>query len=563
VGRASTRSLTGVTDASAVSFRVRQINRAGLLSLVTLAVVALTACPGPATNNGGGTPVGPGGVGGPEQPPATSDVTIDDLESVTIAGVLLKPSAMSMPGMTRVLSKKKTTLAKQRKQFARAKADKKGAHGRILATMLWDESKATQDEAAKRALREEAKAVLDEVRAAKNDDVSAITLQMSFALERWLGNDAAAADVGALVLEKFPDSKSADALAPWVGFLRLVLARNAEAATLVESWPPASLAAKPLRAYVAAWVAFRKGDAAAARGLIMDAVSGWKSNATLPTLQAETVLLLARTGTNFDEAAAVIRAMANGQAALEYMLAFRLYEGYEAAGYAADAYDALETALALDAPPADRVVLLVRQANLLVVDGRVRMVAPKMGQALEAVTACGEACAGKDTEIVGQVGKLASHLHTIYSTTQDEEYYAGAKALYDLYMGSGAADVSTYQGYYQGLEDTKTNMTANTGTHDKKTIGAALTLRNNVAKACYEHHLQSDPAMAGSIALELVIGADGKVAEVGGGFPNEPAGMKDVVDCLTDRAQTWTFPSRTAAGKTTATATYDLAPAAP
>lgn len=487
-------------------------------------------------------------------------MTIDGLDPIPLSGGLLSPTAMSMPAMARVVPKKKRTLAKQRKEFARAKAAKKVAEGRVLATLLWDAAKAAGDDATKQALWAEAQIVLTEARAAAGEDIDPITLQMLFTIERWLHKDTESLAAAAEVLQRFPDSQSATALAPWVGFLQLTLWRNAEAAALVESWEPATLATNPHLPYVAAWSAFRRGDFDTARGLIIDAARAWKSDRTRPAVQAEVVTILARSGATLDEAAGIVRELAGDETAVHYMLAYRLYEAYDATGHAADAAGALDIALGLDAPPTDRVLLLVRQGTSLLVAGKHTEVAGKMRAALEAVTACGEPCAGQDAGIVAQVGKLASHMHTIYSTTQDEGYYTTAKALYDLYLDSGAEDIATYQGYLQGLEDTKANMMPGSGTHDAKVVDTVLKWRSSVALACYEQQLQAEPSLAGTIGLGLVVGEDGRVSEVAGDFPDDSPGLKAAVDCLTDRAQQWVFPSRSSKGTTTIKVTYEAAP---
>ena len=530
---------------------------------------ASAACPGPGTaQRGGGGGDGQDGTGtGGSTPPAPSGhVVVSDIAPISIRGNVVAPAAMSMPAMVRVVAKKSTTLAKQRKLFAATTGERIGSEGRVLATMLWDESRRVESDEQALVLRGEMRTVLQAVRAELGDLVDAITLQMLFSIERWLGDDDAAIAAGAEIMQRFPESKSAEALAPWLAFLHLTVGRNTEAAAVVDSWAPAAFASNATMSYVASWVALRRGDEAAARGLIIDAVRGWQSATTMPTLQVEVAFILARTGTAFGEASAIVREMAAGDPELEYILWYKLYEAYDLAGYGTDAIDALDGALETPGkavPPTDRVLLLVRQANALLQVGSVSLIAGKYGEVVDALAACDSACGAMSAEIAAQLGKVGVYVHTIYSTTQDDRYYTAAAALYALYVSMELEDSATYEGYVQQLSDTRANMAPGSGTHDSEVIGQAVTLRASVAKACYEAELQRDPSMSGSISLELVIGADGRVAEVGGDFPLEPAGMKAVTACLSDRAQTWVFPARSKPGTTTSTISYELAPTLP
>ncbi|MEM9490014.1 MAG: AgmX/PglI C-terminal domain-containing protein [Myxococcota bacterium] len=510
---------------------------------------------------------------GPENPqnaeankpaaPAIQDAAFD-LDEVKLTGVRFVPEGFGLPRMVRVVPKKPVTLDKQRKAFASAKPERKALEVKLLTTALWDAAKAAgDDEAAAKALREEAQKALIEVRDTLGEKADAIVLQQLLIASMWVGDDATAMAAGGDLLTRFPTTNSAKALHSWVVFLNLRNWQTAEAAKLIEGWTLDSPDINYLRAYVMAWVAFRMRDYDNARAAVIWAAKNWKSAATRPAIERDLVLMLSRSGTPVDDAAGHFAEMSQGNLELQYMWLYKLYEGFELAGYRDLAAEALRKGLSVlgeKVPPEQRVSILQRQSTNYLYANKPENAATTGIEAQKALLACSDKCTAMAEPIAEHLRKLASFFHTTYSVTQDNAYYGPAKQLYEYYVSLGRADGETIRGYLSRLEETKERAQANASKHDANTMDLVTGFRNQSIKACYEAVLQSETELKGSVKLTVDVSDAGSVS----GAATEPAagaeGMAAVAGCMQERAKMWSFPGRTVKGTTKVSRSYNLEP---
>jgi hypothetical protein len=538
-----------------------------VLATASLAVTGVSCTPAQETG-----PVGPNDGQKPPEP-QSEDITLDPFEEVSLSGARVAPAGLTVPGMVRVRPRRKTTIDKQRKAYAAAKPDRKALEAEILVTMLWEESEAIQgkdtstaaDKEKAKAMRAEAIQTLRDARASLGEQADPVLLQMVFTIELMQNNEKDALEAGKELMSRHPDSDSAKATAPWIVQYLLRDGQTDEAAAIVEGWNLDQLnpGADAGRAYGMAWVAFRKGEHDKAGKAIAWAAENWKSTATQPAIERDLVLMLTRPGTPVDDAADVAAQLAGGKKELQYILLYRLYEGYEAAGYSEYAAQALEKALQArgdEVPLGERVIIRQRQSNNYLIAHQPARTAEVLIAAYKDVGPCGEPCKGKEQEIPDQIKKLALHFHTTYTTTQDAEYYEPAKKLYEFYIGLNPADAATIKSYLTQLEETKERMAANMGKHDKTTMEWSTAVRSPVVKACYENALLTEPELKGTLRLMLDIDSSGEVA----GATTEPAageeGLAAVGACVQERARAWKFPSRSKPGTTKVTRSYALSP---
>lgn len=498
------------------------------------------------------------------KPPPSEDIAIEDLAEIKLEGQVFMPEGLTSPGMARVKTTGKK-LPVQRKAFARAKGAKKVEEGRVLATMLWDEARnAVADPAAGEALQNEAMEALRQAHAAAGEAGDAVLLQMLFAGEWRAGNMDAAMQYGNELIQKHPTSSVTKAMAPWVAYGFLLQGKNAEAAQVAQSWTLDEQGLTYIHPYVTAWVSFRQGNDQVARQALLQAARTWQNKGTWSNIEREVSLFLAHTGATVEEAVGAVTELAQDPTSQYYWL-YQTNEEYARAGRYAEASELLNAAAEVGGDsmkPSDLVTFRNKQFNYELVELNVARAADYAIQMHQAVQTCGADCAQQAAPVADQISKLAQFLHTIYSTTLDERFYAPAKQLYEYYLTLGQPDTETLRTYHSRLEETKKLATATNGKHNKAVMDNITSLgRPEALKACYVGVLQGEPTLTGAIKITLDVDAQGKVT----GATTDPApgeaGLGKVAACVQEEVRTWMFPGRTLAGNTRVVRTFTFAPA--
>lgn len=498
------------------------------------------------------------------KPPPTEDIAIEDLAEIKLEGQVYAPEGLTSPGMARVKTTGKK-LPAQRKAFAKAKAAKKVEEGRVLATMLWDEARnPVLEPAASEALQKEAMDVLRQSHEAAGEAGDAVLLQMMFAGEWRAGNMDAAMQYGNELIQKHPTSSVTKAMAPWVAYGYLLQGKNAEAAQVAQTWTLEEQGITYIHPYVTGWVAFRQGNDQVARQAILQSARTWQNKGTWANIEREVSLFLAHTGASVEEAVGAVTELAQDPTSQYYWL-YQTNEEYARAGRYAEASELLNAAAEVGGDsmkPTDLVTFRNKQFNYELVELNVDRAADYAIQMHQAVQTCAADCAQQAQPVAEQISKLAQFLHTIYSTTLDERFYAPAKKLYEYYLTLGQPDTETLRTYATRLEETKKLATAANGKHNKAVMDNITSLgRPEAVKACYVGVLQGEPTLTGAIKASIDIDAQGKVT----GVTTDPAqgetGLGKVATCVQEEIRTWLFPGRTVAGNTRVVRTFSFAPA--
>lgn len=497
----------------------------------------------------------------PTKPPPSEDIAIEDLAEIKLEGQVYAPEGLTSPGMARVKTTGKK-LATQRKAFAKAKDAKKVEEGRVLATMLWDEARNVPDQAD--ALQKEAMDTLRQSHTAAGEAGDAVLLQMLFAGEWRAGNMDAAMQYGNELIQKHPTSSVTKAMAPWVAYGYLLQGKNAEAAQVAQTWTLEDQGITYIHPYVTAWVAFRQGNDPVARQALLQAARTWQNKATWSNVEREVSLFLAHTGASVEEAVGAVTELAQDPTSQYYWL-YQTNEEYARAGRFAEASELLNAAAEVGGDsmkPADLVTFRNKQFNYELVELNVDRAADYAIQMHQAVKTCGADCAQQAAPVADQISKLAQFLHTIYSTTLDERFYAPAKKLYDYYLTLGQPDTETLRTYSSRLDETKKLATAANGKHNKAVMDNITSLgRPEAIKACYVGVLQGEPTLAGALKVTIDIDPQGKVTGVTTDPAQGEAGLGKVATCVQEEIRTWLFPGRTLAGNTRVVRTFSFAPA--
>jgi hypothetical protein len=519
----------------------------------------------------GGTPktiTTPEGSGsGSEKQPTTTDLTIE-LDPVSIRGLVFTPEALGRPPMLLVEEKKKQGLDKDRQDYAKAKdLEERKVTGQVLATALYQEAKKQKDAAKEKAMRDEARRTLTEVRAAAMSAGGAgeVTLGMLAVLDMIDGDYAAAADVYAELVKRFPDTDRALDNKTWLALAQLRLDKNADALATVAGLQPDPAHAE--LAYVIAWAKWRAGDSAGTVAAITAAAQGWKGEPGKPMLVRDLLILLGRGGAPTDQAIKTVTAFYAGKPSVTAL--YSLDNAYAFAGRWADAVailDAIIAAMPDQIAKNDLPKFRTQQAQYSVRLLAADKVAAYEKQAVEAYAACGAKCTAAELDDGYKALRgLAITFHSLYATSMDDRFYAPAKELYELYDGlPGRADTDEMKKHEADLELAKKQAKPGTGTHDKSIIGPLLAQQHaQEIQACYEAALSSDPTVSGVLTLTVDFDADGKVAGANSNPPAGKDGLARVGGCASDAARAWLLPSRTMPGKTIVTAKFELAPSAP
>ena len=544
---------------------VRQVaTRAVLLLAAAGLIITSAACP-PVEEKVENPKVTP-----PQPPPEKiKDQAFDDLEAASIQGTLFSPAGLiGTPTMPSVEPKRKNlNLVKQRRFFARAKADAKEFEGQVLVTMLWEESR-EQIKAGARdgadALRAEIGTVLEAVKTQLGDQTSLTTLLMMFT-HGWVTDADAALAVGNEIMARFKDSTKQ--LAPWVAYLQLRGWQTDAAAQLVSDWDLSAEDTGALHAYVMAWVAFRQWDVANAKAAITKATREWPIPRSKGRVEGEFLLMIARTGTPLAEALPLLAELSGGDARTQASWLVAMYNGYMLTGHEVLAAKALAKAVELAGASAEGQQLVSwkrgRAEALLVSSTQPGETAAAAIDAYQTLVACGESCAEMESEIGDRLVTVVTFFHTVYGKAFDERYYAPAKQIYDYYLTLNRPDKEQLRRNLDVLEKTKAAAARLSGEYDKYLIETITGWRGKAVQACYEGVLQSQPDLAGSIKLTLMISHEGQVTSAA----TEPAagaeGMGKVAQCIQERSRSWPFPARTTKGVTSAIRTYNFSPGAP
>lgn len=532
--------------------------RTRLFAAILMTVIAATAACGPRAVV---TPPPPPPIDAPAPPP-TEDITAA-LGPLPLTGSVFTPQAVPPTPMLLVRADKKTTLARERagwKKLARrasAPWAQKATASQILATLLYDESKAKPVD--KAALLAEARAALAVAHAASNGNADAVTLEMSAALA-FATNDAAAAEPFLTELvTRFAAEKGGTAAKAQLAFARLKEGKNAEAAALVGDAAPAADA--PELAYVIAWLRFRGGDLTGAAAAIQLAAAGWTADAFKNPLLRDYLIMTARAGVPAADAAAVIATLFPARN-LRYAFTYQLSKAYGLAGRPELAAAAIDLAIAVvgdTVVKSDLAVYRTEQADYARQANRVEDLVPALTAAKAAFDACTD-CADRDKKALGDyISQRAIELHSIYAMTGDPRYQATAKALYALFASLPPRDDSAQIAQHEN--DLAATSAPDSGAQYPDALVPPLQARVQEAQACYEQVLQGDPTLAGTVTLSLEIDRAGAVAGAAGDPPAGEAGLAAVSRCIEERARTWSMPSRPRDGVARVTVTFGLTPA--
>jgi len=535
-----------------------------LVTVVSLALVA--GCPAPKAEN-----TGPDGKGDGAAVESKDDQLA--YESVAVKGVYLYPEGLDRPSMLLARAPKKVTIDKQRGLYKKAKPDAKPDAAVVLATMLYEAGQKETDEAKRKPLLEEARAVLAETEPTAPPKARAVLLHNLACLAYELGDMNGAADALGKAVEASPEDPLTAERRAYLAFYRVRAGQNAEAAAAVQGLTPSAEA--PEVAYAIAWAAWRTGDLPTARAGILAATQGWRNKGFLSALKLDVLVFAARTEMSVDEAFALATAFAEhikdqphlkskDNAVLETLVF--MHQFFKAAGRTADSIALIDRIFSVkkDLAKADVHRLRLEQADAAKRLGRSTDMVGYARQAADALAACGDACTPKDyDEAAKSIFGLARFSNYLYTTSQDARWYQAGRELYTLYLAvPGITDAAAVQGEAATLEQAFTKAKKNAGTHDKNAIDLVLKGYEPQVGACYAHELQQDQKLGGMLTLRLEVSDQGAVT----GASAEPAagkqGLAAVAGCAIEAARAWVFPARTRPGVTRIDVAYALEPAA-
>lgn len=519
---------------------------------MVIAATAAIGCPGKTT--------GPA----PEMEPKPAPVSALDQEFVDypekdLVGTTYQPRALGRPGMIRVTSSRKTTLARQRKKAARR--DAKPADVHLLVTLLWDDAaKAEEGGDIQRTLRREALDALQSLYARVGDGkATAETLQMLASANMWALDWTAAEAAYKELLERFPDRPDRLVSEMWLVVLYLQRDRFTDAQELASRWEPSKLDA--LGSYTLAWVRFIKGDAAGAREAILAAAAGWQGSGRRG-LARDLLLILARTGTEPRDAIAAVEQLTGDRIERREVLLDRLASEYQSAGRYRQALEVLVAATneSDEATEDNGVETLLRRAEYHFLLGEPVEAAELAVGAHKALSNCTGCSAALRERVDSRVSQFAVFFHDTYHDCLDPRYFEGAEKLYTYLMNAPGVDREARRGNLANLKDTRDRANPAKGRHNPDILYKLAVARSETVRACYEGVLLGHRVLNGTLTLRLEIASDGTVA----GAATEPAaglqGMPRVARCVLEQVRDWTFPSRTVPGTTTMAISFLLHP---
>jgi tetratricopeptide (TPR) repeat protein len=532
-------------------------SRGALVALAFGAAAALAGCGGAS-----------GKATEPEAPPAptTEDQSFQAEKATVLEGTQWSPDALTRPSLLFSENKKKITLDKQRAVFKKAKPAQKEAEAQLLATLLFQAIKGEKEQARIAALVEEARVAFREARGAAGDQVQLPTLRNLAALELGAGDVAAAGQIFAEALAKFPTSEHAPTLKTWLALTQLRQNQNAEALATLQGLAPAP--ATPELSYVIAWAKWRTGDNAGAVEAISAASRGWKSSSRL-VIDRDSWIFLARGGAPAETAVTVVAESNGNNRDATYVSLFKLHSAFVAAGRFADAVIVLERAAARvgeKIPVQDLAKFYIQQADYTLRAG----IAPDQvvafqEKALATYATCADKCTKEEHEEGAVTTRnLATFFDTIYRTARDDRFYEPAAKLYAAYAAiPGRADVAEVKRFADEMKSAKMAPEQPPGKHDPGFMLTLVDLHSLEVLACYEQVLVTEPTVAGELAMTVEIAETGVVKGVAVEPAAGAAGLAKVATCASEKAKAWGFPSRTKPGTTRVAVKYQLAPQAP
>ena len=518
----------------------------------------------PTTPAGGGSGSGSSGA----QPSAPGDVSFE-LPTIDIKGVIFEPQAIYAPSMMLIYSKKKVTLEKQRDVLAKTKDPvQREAQAAVLATMLYDKSKAEKDDAAKAKWWQEALQALNDAAAASKEPDD-ITLRLIGRYSLLLNDYAAAEKAWSQLVTAFPKDKDAQAEGKtWWAYSLLMQHKNAEALAAVQAEKPSEK--QPELAYVIAWSKFRAGDEAGAFQAIVTAAKGWGQLPALDAVDRDVYLFAGRGVPMADAITALTPLYARNNDQMFDMIAKLGLESYQFAGRWTDGVAAIEKAIGVLG--AKMPVEVLPKLRYTEASYALRLDDPsqvtKFSKAtLDALTACGAKCDKDKDALVETILSFARLMHVLYASANDDRYYQPAHDLYLAVLPFLTTNKTLEAQVLQqstNLDSFKKAMKPTAGTHAKDQIAPLLDLHDQEIQACYELALAQNPKVGGTLVLHLESDQTGVIK----GVSTEPkAGLADlslVAGCAADRAKAWRLPkiaNGTGPAHTTRIKmTYSLAP---
>jgi hypothetical protein len=539
---------------------MRSNGRTALLGLFTAsALFAAVGCGSTTPDSVDYQRPGEGSDGGK---PAGSDTDLTiDLPKVELKGAAFGPEALVRPPMPVAEGRRKLTIDKQRQALAKAKdPQEREGQAQILATQLFQASKA-ESGGKEKPLLEEGRQVLRAAYTGAGESPDVNTIRMLGVYEIMLGDWAAAAPLWERLTVGNPQDKEVDHFRTWWINSLLLSGQNAAALAASQGVTP-SLKSYEL-AYVIAWARWRAGDGAGAWQAMRAAAIGWPDKPKLKgsIIERDLVLFAGRTPVTVSEAATVTAAFAGAGSADQYAILFKLSQSMSAAGRYPDtiaAVDAALRAVGSDVPKQDPPKLRFSQAELTL-----RFDDPVSGarlgkQAIEAVVACGAACPDK-ADVISAVLRIATFYHSIYATSQDVRFFAPALEIYAaVSAASDPAKKEEVDKLSKQLEQTKKNVRAGGGVHDKEIVAALMGLHSQEVLACYEQTLSSVPKLSGTLTLDLEFDNRGGVTGATSTPPAGDAELAAVAKCALERGKTWRLPTRGKPGVTRVKLSYEL-----
>jgi hypothetical protein len=537
------------------------------LAVLLCGAIACGPMAGHEATTPGGTGSGSGSAGGKTS--TAGDVSFD-VPPLEVKGVVFEPQAIYSPAMMLIYAKKPTTIEKQRDLYAKTKDSvQKEAQAAVLATMLYDKSKAEKDEAAKAKWWTDALGVLrDAAQNTGEDKVDDVTLRLMGRYTLLLNDYPGAEKAWSALVTRFPKEKDVAESRAWWAYALLMQYKNAEALEVLKADQPNEKT--PELSYVIGWTRFRAGDHPGAFQAMIAAAKGWGA---LPAREAmeRDLFLFAGRGVPLADAVTALTPIFGKSSAEQFNLVGKLgIEAYQFAGRWDDGIAAVEKAIGIiggGMPSESLPKLRYTEASYALRLDDPGEVA-KYGKAtLDAVSACGAKCDSEKPALVETVVSFARLLYVLYATAHDDRYYQPA---HDLYLAVMPFLSSNQQLEKQTLEEStnlesfKKAMKPTDGTHAKDQISRLLDLHTQEVQACYEQALVTNPKTGGTLVVHLESDQSGAVK----GASTEPkAGIADVslvAACVADRAKAWKLPkiaNGTGPAHTTRIKlTYSLAP---
>jgi tetratricopeptide (TPR) repeat protein len=518
------------------------------MRILFLLLAGLAACAN--ATPGDTTPIKVGGGGAGGKPGTAADVSLDI--GLDVKGVYFEPQALGLPGMPIVGAKKKMTLEKHRDALAKTKDPViKQAEAAIIATMLYEKSKAETGDAQQKTLTD-ARQTLRDVASAVGDKVDELTLQLLGTYELTFKDYPAAEKAWAQLVAMVPKSKEEPEFRAWWVYSLFLQGKNAEALEAIKAEPAPLSEKHPELAYAAAWAKWRGGDAPGAWQAMLLAIKGW-GQANKEALDYETLVFAGHSNIPMQQE---IKDLLPLYAGKDQTLAYKLYadlglKAYASGGRWTDAIAALEKALEIEGNkvlPHERTMIRYEEADYMVRLDDPATAAKYGKQALDALGPCGDKCEKDRENVIEGIGVAAKLFYIAYATAHDDRYFQPSHDLYDAAIPLFANDKIREPAVMEKnqLETWQKNFNmkdkAGAGTHDKGAITALLQRHNQEVAACYENQLTANGKLAGNLIVNLESDQSGAIK----GVSTEPkAGMADmsaVAGCVAERAKSWKLP---------------------